>query len=159
MLAGGHAPNALPQRAEANVNCRIMPGYSQEDIRLALQKLFNDRTLSVRYRSDGGELSDHGSERKAMAPPPLRADVLDALRSVSAKLWPGSLVLPTMVAGASDSIYTMMEGMPSYGISGVSIDRVDRRAHGRDERLKVDSFYTGVEFYYLFLKVLTTPAH
>jgi acetylornithine deacetylase/succinyl-diaminopimelate desuccinylase-like protein len=160
MLAGGHAPNALPQRAEANVNCRIMPGYSQEDIRLALQKLFNDPTLSVRYRSDGGELSDHGSERKAMAPPPLRADVLDSLRSVSAKLWPGSLVLPTMVAGASDSIYTMMEGMPSYGISGVSIDRVDRRAHGRDERLKVDSFYTGVEFYYLFLKALTpTAAH
>ena len=159
MLAGGHAPNALPQHAEANVNCRIMPGHSQEEIRLALVKLFNDPELSVRYRSDGGELSDHGSDRKAMAPPPLRTDVMDALRGVSAKLWPGAVVLPIMEAGASDSIYTMMEGIPSYGISGVSIDRDDRREHGRDERLQVDSFYTGDEFYYLFLKALTTSAH
>src|SRR5450631_1077985 len=80
MLAGGHAPNALPQHAEANVNCRIMPGHSQEEIRLALVKLFNDPELSVRYRSDGGELSDHGPDRNAMAPPPLRADVIDSLR-------------------------------------------------------------------------------
>ena len=159
MLAGGHAPNALPQRAEANVNCRIFPGHSQEDIRLALVKLFNDPGLSVRYRSDGGELSDHGSDRKAMAPPPLRADVMDSLRSVSAKLWPGALVLPIMEPGASDSIHTMLAGIPSYGISGVAIERDDHREHGRDERLKVDSFYTGAEFYYLFLKALTTPAH
>jgi acetylornithine deacetylase/succinyl-diaminopimelate desuccinylase-like protein len=159
MLAGGHAPNALPQRAEANVNCRISPGHSQEEIRLALVKLFNDPALSVRYRSDSGELSDHGSDRNAMAPPPLRADVMDSLRSVSAKLWPGALVLPIMEPGASDSIYTMMEGIPSYGVSGVSIDRDDRREHGRDERLKIDSFYTGVKFYYLFLKALTTLTH
>ena len=72
MLSGGHAPNALPQRAEANVNCRIFPGHSQEEIRLELVKLFNDPELTVRYRSDDGELSDHGSDRKAMAPPPLR---------------------------------------------------------------------------------------
>ena len=157
MLAGGHAPNALPQRAEANVNCRIFPGHSQEETRLTLVKLFNDPELSVRYRSDSGELSDHGSDRNAMAPPPLRADVMDSLRSVSAKLWPGALVIPIMEAGASDSIYTMMEGIPSYGISGVAIDRDDRREHGRDERLKIDSYYTGVEFYYLFLKALTTP--
>jgi acetylornithine deacetylase/succinyl-diaminopimelate desuccinylase-like protein len=159
MLAGGHAPNALPQRAEANVNCRIFPGHSQEEIRLALLKLFNDPGLSVRYRSDGGELSDQGSDRKAMAPPPLRADVMDSLRSVSAKLWPGAVVLPIMEPGASDSIHTMLAGIPSYGISGVAIERDDHREHGRDERLKIDSFYTGVEFYYLFLKALTTAAH
>ena len=159
MLTGGHAPNALPQRAEANVNCRIFPGHSQEEIRLALVKLFNDFELSVRYRSDSGELSDHGPDRNAMAPPPLRADVIDSLRSVSAKLWPGAPVIPIMEPGASDSIYTMMEGLPSYGISGVAIDRDDHREHGRDERVKIDSFYTGVEFYYQFLKALTTPAH
>ena len=159
MLAGGHAPNALPQRAEANVNCRIFPGHSQEEIRLALQKLFNDPALSVRYRSDSGELSDHGSDRKAMVPPPLRTDVMDSLRSVSAKLWPGAVVLPIMEPGASDSIHTMLAGIPSYGISGVAIERDDHREHGRDERLKIDSFYTGVEFYYLFLKALTTSAH
>ncbi len=75
MLSGGHAPNALPQSAEANVNCRIFPGHSQEDIRLELIHLFNDPKLTVRYRTDAGDLADHGSDRKAMVPPPLRADV------------------------------------------------------------------------------------
>src|SRR5450631_1596625 len=80
MMTAGHAPNALPQRTEANVNCRIFPGHSQEEIRLQLVQLFNDFELSVRYRSDSGELSDHGPDRNAMAPPPLRADVIDSLR-------------------------------------------------------------------------------
>jgi acetylornithine deacetylase/succinyl-diaminopimelate desuccinylase-like protein len=155
MLSGGHAPNALPQRAEANVNCRIFPGHSQEDIRLELIRLFNDPKLTVRYRSDAGELSDHGSDRKAMAPPPLRADVMDSLRKVAAKLWPGAPVIPTMVTGSSDSIYTMYAGIPSYGINGIAIDRDDVRMHGKDERVKVDSYYTGVEFYYRFLEALT----
>ena len=159
MLQGGHAFNALPQRAEANVNCRIFPGHSQEEIRLALVKMFNDPALSVRYRSDSGELSDHGSDRKAMTPPPLRTDVMDSLRSVSQKLWPGTAVIPIMETGASDSIYTMNAGIPSYGINGVAIDRDDKRAHGKDERVKVESYYTGVEFYYEFLKALTTRKH
>jgi len=156
MLSGGHAPNALPQRAEANVNCRIFPGHSQEDIRLALIHLFGDPKLAVRYRSDAGELMDHGSDRKAMVPPPLRADVMDSLRKVAAQLWPGAPVIPTMETGSSDSIYTMTAGIPSYGITGIAIDRDDVRMHGKDERLKVDSYYTGVEFYHLFLKALTT---
>jgi acetylornithine deacetylase/succinyl-diaminopimelate desuccinylase-like protein len=156
MLSGGHAPNALPQRAEANVNCRIFPGHSQEEIRLALIHLFGDPKLTVRYRSDAGELMDHGSDRKAMVPPPLRADVMDSLRKVAAQLWPGAPVIPTMETGSSDSIYTMNAGIPSYGINGIAIDRDDVRAHGKDERLKVDSYYTGVEFYHLFLKALTT---
>jgi acetylornithine deacetylase/succinyl-diaminopimelate desuccinylase-like protein len=159
MLSGGHAPNALPQRAEANVNCRIFPGHSQEEIRLELVKAFNDPELSVRYRSDSGELSDHGSSRKSMEPPPLRADVMDALHGVSQKLWPGVPVIPIMETGASDSIYTMMAGIPSYGINGVQIDRDDVRMHGKDERVKVESYYTGVEFYYQFLKTLTTRKH
>jgi acetylornithine deacetylase/succinyl-diaminopimelate desuccinylase-like protein len=157
MLSGGHALNALPQRALANVNCRIFPGHSQEEIRLALVKLFNDPTLSVRYLNTQGELSDHGSANKAMSPPPLREDVMNSLREVSEKLWPGTTVIPTMETGASDSIYTMNAGIPSYGICGIAIGRNDSRAHGRDERVGVDSFYQGVEFYYLLLKELTKP--
>lgn len=156
MLSGGHAPNALPQSAEANVNCRIFPGHSQEEIRLQLVQLFNDPKLSVRYRSDTRELSDHGSDRKAMVPPPLRTDVMTSLRKVAAKLWPGAPVIPNMETGSSDSIYTMSAGIPSYGISGIAIDRDDIRAHGKDERVKADSYYAAVEFYYLFLKSLTT---
>ena len=156
MLSGGHAPNALPQRAEANVNCRILPGHSQEEVRLDLVKIFGDSTLSVRYRSDAGDLSDHGSDRAALAPPPLRSDVMDSLHGVVAKLWPGVPVIPIMETGASDSIYTMMAGIPSYGICGVAIDRNDVRMHGKDERVPVDSYYKGVEFYYEFLEKLTT---
>jgi acetylornithine deacetylase/succinyl-diaminopimelate desuccinylase-like protein len=159
MLAGGHSYNALPQRAEANVNCRIFPGHSQEEIRLDLQKLINDPGLSVRYRADDGTLSDHGSDRKAMSPPPLNPDVMAALRGASKKLWPGTPVVPIMETGASDSIYTMMAGIPSYGINGVAIDRDDVRMHGKDERVKIESYYQGAEFYYEFLKSLTTRKH
>ncbi len=159
LLSGGHARNALPQRAEANVNCRILPGHSQEDIRLELVKLFNDPGLGVRYRSDSGELAEHGSERKAMAPPPPRADIMNALRGISSKLWPGTPVIPEMEAGASDSIHTMMAVIPSYGVTGVAIDRDDVRMHGKDERVGVESFYAGVEFYYEFLVALTTHKH
>ena len=157
MLSGGHAPNALPQRAEANVNCRILPGHSQEQVRLELVKLFADPQLSVRYRSDAGDLADHGSDREAMVPPPLRPDVMAALRSVSAKMWPGAPVIPVMMTGASDSIHTMMAGIPSYGVNGVAIDRDDVRMHGRDERVRVASFYDALQFYYEFLMALTEP--
>ncbi len=158
MLAGGHAFNALPQRADANVNCRIFPGHSQEEIRLELVKLFNDPKLTVRYRADSGVLSDHGSDRKAMTPPPVNKEVMGALSGVSQKMWPGVPVLPIMETGASDSIYTMMAGIPSYGINGVQIDRDDVRMHGKDERVAVQSFDRGAEFCYLFLKELTSPA-
>jgi acetylornithine deacetylase/succinyl-diaminopimelate desuccinylase-like protein len=156
MMNAGHAPNALPQRAEANVNCRIFPGHSQEEIRLDLVRLFDDPTLTVRYMSDSREISEHGSDRKAMVPPPVNPEVMDALRSVSKKIWPSVAVFPEMETGASDSIYTMTAGIPSYGICGVALDRNDVRAHGKDERVPVESYYTGVEFYYEFLKKLTT---
>ena len=156
IMSAGHAPNALPQRAEANVNCRIIPGHSQEEIRLELIKLFDDAKLAVRYMSDTGEVSEHGSDREAMVPPPVNPELMGALRIVTHKFWPGLPVLPQMEPGASDSIYTMMAGIPSYGICGVALDRDDIRAHGKDERVPVESFYMGVEFYYAFLKKLTT---
>ncbi len=156
MMSAGHAPNALPQTAEANVNCRIFPGHSQEEIRLSLVKLFNDPAVTVRYKSDAGEVLDHGSDRKSMTPPPLRKDVMESLSGVAGKLWPGAAVIPIMMTGSSDSVYTMMAGIPSYGICGVAIDRDDVRMHGKDERVLVESYYTGVEFYYEFLKRLTT---
>jgi acetylornithine deacetylase/succinyl-diaminopimelate desuccinylase-like protein len=158
MLSAGHALNALPQRAEANVNCRIFPGHSQEEIRLKLLKLFDDPKLSVRTRNSAGEVADHGTDRKPMAPAPLRDDVMNALRGVAGKLWPGAAVIPVMEVGASDSVYTSNAGIPSYGICGVAIERDDERAHGKDERVRVESFYKGLEFYYLFLKALTSPA-
>jgi acetylornithine deacetylase/succinyl-diaminopimelate desuccinylase-like protein len=71
-------------------------------------------------------------------------------------MWNGVPVIPEMETGASDSVYTVAAGLPSYGISGVAIDQDDVRAHGKDERVRVNSYYEGVEFYYLYLKALTS---
>jgi acetylornithine deacetylase/succinyl-diaminopimelate desuccinylase-like protein len=79
---------------------------------------------------------------------------LDALERVAAEMWPGAPVIPDMETGASDSIHTIAAGMPSYGVNGVAIDQDDIRAHGKDERVRVSSYYDGVEFYYRYLKAL-----
>jgi acetylornithine deacetylase/succinyl-diaminopimelate desuccinylase-like protein len=155
MLKGGHAPNALPGMAQANVNCRILPGHSPEEIRQVLIKLFADPKLTVEYVADNGDVSATAPAKTSMAPPPVRQDVFGPLHEVVAQVWPGIPIIPVMNAGASDSIYTMGAGIPSYGIGGVAIDFDDDRAHGRDERVRVESYYTSVEFYYLFLKALT----
>jgi acetylornithine deacetylase/succinyl-diaminopimelate desuccinylase-like protein len=154
MLKGGHAPNALPGMAEANVNCRILPGHSQEEVRLQLVKLFGDPKLKVEYVADDGTVSAQAPGRSSLPPPPVREDVFGPLRTVTAEVWPGVPVIPSMSAGASDSIYTMAAGLPSYGIGGVGVDFDDVRAHGRDERLRVEAFYKSVEFYYLYLEAL-----
>jgi acetylornithine deacetylase/succinyl-diaminopimelate desuccinylase-like protein len=155
MLAGGHAPNALPQRATANVNCRIFPGHPPEEIRQQLVALFNDPALTVSYQNADGTISEHAPDTKAMAVPPLRNDVMKSLNKVSQTMWPGATVVPRMEVGASDSVHTMAAGIPSYGICGLDINRHDDRMHGRDERIGVESFYNGLTFYYLLLKDLT----
>ena len=155
LQSGGHAANALPQSAEVNVNCRILPGHSQEEVRLELVRRFNDPRLNVRYRDSAGLLHDHGSDRAAMTPPPLRADLMRAVQEIGARLWPGTPVEPEMENGASDSIYTMQANMPSYGVSGVADDRNDIRWHGRDERVRIGAFRDGLEFYYELLRALT----
>ncbi len=157
MLKGGHAPNALPGEAQANVNCRILPGHSQEEIRQTLIELFDDPKLIVKYVADDGTVTDVAPDRASLPPPPPRPDVFGPLHEVVARMWPGIPVIPVMNAGASDSIYTMEAGLPSYGIGGVSVDFDDVRAHGRDERVRIESFFTSVEFYYLYLKALTKP--
>ncbi len=155
MLKGGHAPNALPGEADANVNCRILPGHSQEATRKTLIGIFDDPKLTVEYMADDGTLSPTAPNRESQPPPPLLAAVFDPLHQVAAELWPGMVVIPSMSVGASDSIYTMQAGIPSYGIGGAAIEYNDNRMHGRDERLSVDSYYKSVEFFYLYLKALT----
>ena len=155
MLTGGHAPNALPGAATANVNCRILPGHSQEETRQTLIGIFGDPKLTVEYMADDGTLTPTAPNRQSLPPPPVREDVFGPLRAVTQELWPGIPVVPGLSVGASDSIYTMQAGLPSYGIGGAGIDFDDDRMHGRDERIRVESFYTSVEFYYLFLKALT----
>jgi acetylornithine deacetylase/succinyl-diaminopimelate desuccinylase-like protein len=159
-LSGGHANNALPQMAQANVNCRIEPGHSLEEIRLTLEKLVADPkianpTIKVQFRENTGALMDHGSDRHSYVPPAPRKDVFEPLEKIVAQMWPGIPVIPNMSTGASDGVYTNAAGMPTYCISGEQYDRDDIRAHGKDERIGVESFARGVDFYYLFLKGVT----
>jgi len=155
MMSAGHAPNALPGRAQANINCRILPGHSQEEIRQDLIRIFADPTLTVDFLSSGGEVLGKGSDRVAPAPPPLMEAVFKPLRETVQTMWPGLTILPEMETGASDSVHTTAAGMPSYGFNGMSIEEGDERAHGRDERLGVESYYAGVQFAYLYLKAMT----
>ena len=157
-LDAGLANNALPQRAQAIVNCRIFPGYTLEQIRQQLIGVFADAQVTVRYMDDAGVVSDTAPQRKQQTPAPLNPQVMSAIDKVAADMWPGAPVIPTMASGASDSIYTLAAGIPSYGVSGIAIETNDVRAHARDERLPVDSFYRGVTFYYRLLKELSGGA-
>ncbi len=155
MMSAGHAPNALPANAQANVNCRILPGHSAEEVRRELIGIFADPALTVEYVSDAGMVTAEGPSRPSAPPPPVNGTVQGALTKVVGQMWPGLPIVPTMEAGASDSIYTTAAGVPSYGLNGFQIDEDDVRAHGKDERLGVEAFYKGVEFTYLYLKALT----
>ena len=157
-LEGGHANNALPQRAAANINCRILPGHSKEEVRQELMRVLNDPKITVRYVADNGTVSATAPDQRGFAPPPMRAEVQKPLDELVANMWPGVKVIPYMDGGASDAIYTSAAGMPTYGVSGVATDRDDERAHGRDERIGVKAFYEGNEFFYRYLKSITTAA-
>lgn len=154
-LNGGHANNALPQTAQANVNCRILPGHSLEEIRLDLEKVVADPRIKVQFREINGALVDHGPDLPSYEPTPPRKEVFGPLNKLVGQMWPGIPVLPAMLVGASDARYTNAAGMPTYAVSGVAYDRDDIRAHGKDEREPVDWFLRGVDFYYRFLKEMT----
>ena len=155
-LDAGHANNALPQSARAIVNCRILPGHSAEEVRVELVRILADPAVSVRHISDlTGEIADRAPLDKPSAPVTLRTDVLAPLERLAAQFWPGAPVVTDMETGASDSKYTNAAGIPSFGFSALAIDRDDVRAHGKDERLRVSSYYDGVDFYYQYLKALT----
>jgi acetylornithine deacetylase/succinyl-diaminopimelate desuccinylase-like protein len=137
------------------VNCRIEPGHTLEEIRLTLEKVVADPKIKVQFRENNNELMDHGSGRHSFVPAAPRKEVFEALDRVVAKMWPGIPVLPTMSTGASDGVYTNAAGMPTYCVSGEQYERDDIRAHGKDERIGVESFARGVDFYYLFLRGVT----
>jgi acetylornithine deacetylase/succinyl-diaminopimelate desuccinylase-like protein len=153
-LSGGHANNALPQTASANVNCRILPSFSREEIRQQLIQIVHDPKVTVRYVNDAGEVRDTAPAAKGVPPTELQPEVIKPLTKVVAEMWPGVPVMPVMETGASDGKYTSEADLPTYGINGIAIDIDDVRAHGKDERVGVDSYYRGVEFYHRYIKML-----
>jgi acetylornithine deacetylase/succinyl-diaminopimelate desuccinylase-like protein len=156
-LEGGHANNALPQTARANVNCRILPGHSPEEVRQELVQVVADPAVKVRYYNFLTEKLDEVAPNvRGYAPPPLRPDVLKPLEKMAGKMWPGAPVVPSMAVGASDSVYTNAAGLPTYMVSGSALARDDFRAHGQDERIGVQSFYKSVDFFYDYLKAVVS---
>jgi acetylornithine deacetylase/succinyl-diaminopimelate desuccinylase-like protein len=146
MLQAGHAENALPQRARATIQCRMLPGDTQEQTREILQRTFADPKLTVgviRPASPGPE-----------SPP--TAAVMNIYKRVVQSLWPGLIVMPSMDAGASDSKYTRAAGIPSYGALSDFYDLEDMRAHGQDERIRADRFAEGSEFAYRLMKAFAS---
>jgi acetylornithine deacetylase/succinyl-diaminopimelate desuccinylase-like protein len=154
-LSGGHANNALPQRAEAVVNCRILPGHSPEEVRQQLLKVLAEPKVTVSYLSnDGTTVLPTAPEQRGYSPPALLPQMLAPLEQVVGQMWPHLKVIPTMSAGASDAVYTAAAGIPTYTFSGLAVDPEDDHEHGRDERLGVQSFYDGNQFFYRYLRLV-----
>jgi acetylornithine deacetylase/succinyl-diaminopimelate desuccinylase-like protein len=144
MIAGGHAPNALPQRARAVVNCRILPGETLKQTEATLVRVVADDSVHVTV-IDEPRAAPAGES-------PLIPEVVLPLEKVTRQLWPGVPVIPQMETGATDGAFLRAAGIPTYGVSGVFLDMDDIRAHGRDERIMVKSFYDGVEYVYRLVK-------
>ena len=151
----GHANNALPQRAEAVINCRILPGHTKQEVHDELVRVISDPAIQVHYVNNDGSIADSPPSTPVFTAHPLRQDVLTIVEKITNEIWPGTPVIPTMALGASDGIFTSAAGMPTYIVGGVAVDWDDDREHGKDERVGVESFYQGVDFFYEFMKKLT----
>jgi acetylornithine deacetylase/succinyl-diaminopimelate desuccinylase-like protein len=146
LLEGGHASNALPQRAKAHLNCRIVPGHDPDDILKRIKQVVNDEGVAITWTY----LS------KTAPASTLRPDVVNSVEQVAKQNWPGIVAIPTMETGATDGRLLRGAGIPTYGVSGVFIDEGDTRSHGRDERIRTKDFDQGVIFYDKFIKTLVS---
>lgn len=145
LLEGGHASNALPQRATANVNCRILPNESPDDVLAQLRRAIGD--------AEGVTVAMAGSATES-PPSPLVAEVLAPIEAITEEMWPGVAVVPTMSTGATDGLYLRNAGVPVYGVSGMFFE--DPNSHGMNERVSVAAFYEGVAFLDRLVKTLST---
>jgi acetylornithine deacetylase/succinyl-diaminopimelate desuccinylase-like protein len=145
LLEGGHAYNALPQVARSTINCRIMPGDPVDQVKATLVRVLADPQISVTQIG-----------QPVLSPPsPLNEEIMGAIRQVAAEFWPGTPIVPVMSAGATDGSYLRNAGIPTYGHSGLAGDVDDVRAHGKDERVRVTSFFNGVEYLHQLVRTLS----
>lgn len=139
LIDGGHALNALPQKVEANVNCRILPGHTPAEVRDQLTTLIANPAISIGYQKEGKPLA------KA---PPLDPKIVKPVEKLAAKHFPGVPVIPAMSTGATDAVYTGGAGIPTYGVPSAWSDPDGNGTHGLNERLNVRGVYTGRDFLY-----------
>jgi len=136
MLNAGHAANALPQRADATISCRIMQGHTPEEIQATLQRVVEDPQIAVSIvrRRDGSQA------------PPLTATVMGPVEHVAGQMWPHVPIIPLMTPGATDGRYLNTAGIPTYGLSGMFSAEGETNAHGLNEKIRVRSLYEGRDF-------------
>jgi acetylornithine deacetylase/succinyl-diaminopimelate desuccinylase-like protein len=144
-LQGGHANNALPQMAGANVNCRILPGVSPVSVKDKLIEVLADPKIAVAFVD----------EARPSKPSPMRPEVMNVVESLTRQLYPGAVVVPVMSTGATDGLYLRNTEIPTYGVDGTFGDMDDVRAHGKDERVGVKQYFEGLEFQYRLIKELS----
>ncbi len=149
MMSAGHAENALPQTANAVINCRMLPDESPENVMSVLKTVLADNKISVTC-----------TDSSLVAPlSPLREDATGPVIQIASSMWPGVNVTPVMSNGATDGLFLRLKGIRVYGVSGMFTDMDDVRAHGKDERIGVKEFYDGVDFMYRFMKALSSETN
>jgi acetylornithine deacetylase/succinyl-diaminopimelate desuccinylase-like protein len=138
MISGGHALNALPQRAEANINCRIFPGHAPAAIMAELQQAAAEPAVRFQDVTEGSVANDAS---------PMRADFVAAVKSAMAKVYPGVPVFPSMASGASDSMWFRYHHVPSYGASPMFIKSSEDFSHGLNERTPISNIAPAIDYY------------
>jgi len=151
-LAAGHADNALPQTATANINCRIVPTSTANEVKAVLDRVIGDSIVAVSLRQRVG-----AQERYGVAPVAIHPAVLAATTALTKKMFNDVPVIPTMSTGATDGRFLRAAGIPTFGVSGIFSAAGETNAHGRDEKLRVKSFYDGLEFLYQLVKTVAGP--
>ncbi|HEX2722036.1 MAG TPA: M20/M25/M40 family metallo-hydrolase [Gemmatimonadaceae bacterium] len=149
-LSGGHAENALPQTATANVNCRIAPTSSAEETQSALARVLSDTAIVITF-------ADSVRERFPESAQPVDATLLAATVALTRQMWGDIPVIPTMSTGATDGRFLRAAGIPTYGVSGIFSLPGETNSHGRDEKLRTTSFYEGLEFLDKLVRRLAGP--
>lgn len=137
MFSAGHATNALPQRATANINCRIFPGASRDDVLAQTVKIVDDPAVSVTIPEVRGPVAE---------PTPLTPRILKPIEKLADEMWPGVPVVPALEPGATDAQFLNPAGIPTYGITGLFQDPDGGNIHGLNERIRVKSVYEGRAF-------------
>jgi acetylornithine deacetylase/succinyl-diaminopimelate desuccinylase-like protein len=144
MVEAGHAPNALPQRAKANVNCRILPGVDPRTVRDDLARIVADPAIKVSLTAEPDPVSP---------PPPLSPKIMGPATKVANQIWPGIPFIPAMLTGATDGRFTNAAGVPTYGLSGLMSDPDGGGIHGLNERIRVKALMDGRRFLYEVVKL------
>ena len=145
-LFGGHADNALPQVARATVNCRMLPDDPPDSVEAVLRRVVADTAIHL----------SRVEEPVPSPASPLRRDVMGPVEQLVKRMWPDAAIVPEMSTGATDGAFTRNGGIPTYGVAAV-FDRIgENRAHGKDERIRAESYHEAAEFWYQLVKLLSS---